>query len=71
VVDGKMEKTPVQVGLANLTTAEITTGLSPSDVIVVRALHGGTLEITLASCITKSEDLPGPDPSEGLLRLCG
>ena len=44
VVNGKMEKTPVRVGLANLTTAEITGGLSPSDVIVVRALHGASLE---------------------------
>lgn len=44
VVNGKIDKTPVHVGLANLTTAEITSGLSPSDVIVVRSLHGDSLE---------------------------
>lgn len=44
VVEGKLEKTPVKVGLANLINAEITAGLTPADVIVVRPLHGASLE---------------------------
>jgi HlyD family secretion protein len=44
VVNGKLEKTAVHVGLANLLNAEITAGLTPSDLIVVRALHGASLE---------------------------
>jgi len=44
VVDGKLEKTPVRVGLANLVDAEITGGLSTRDVIALRAVHGGTVE---------------------------
>ena len=44
VVDGKLEKTPVRVGLADLVDAEITSGLSTRDVIVLRAMHGGNLE---------------------------
>jgi len=44
VVNGRLEKTPVQVGLASLLDAEITRGLSATDVIVLRPLHGGDLE---------------------------
>jgi HlyD family secretion protein len=44
VVDGKLEKTLVSVGLANLVDAEITGGLSIRDVIALRAMHGGNLE---------------------------
>jgi HlyD family secretion protein len=44
VVNGKLEKTPVQVGLVNLLDAEITRGLTTSDVIVLRPLQGGELE---------------------------
>lgn len=44
VVDGKLEKTPVRVGMADLLNAEITGGLTPADVIVVRPLRGASLE---------------------------
>ena len=44
VVDGKLEKTPVQVGLATLLNAEIISGLTAADVIAVRPLHGASLE---------------------------
>ena len=44
VVSGKLDKTPVQVGLVSLLDAEITRGLTTNDVIVMRPLHGGELE---------------------------
>ncbi len=53
VVDGKLEKTAVKVGLANLSDAEITNGLTPQDVIVVRAPHGGSLENHMPAEVTR------------------
>lgn len=44
VVDGKLERTPVQVGLANLFDAEVTRGLTSRDVIVLRAPQGASIE---------------------------
>ncbi len=44
VVNGKLEKTPVRVGLASLLDAEITRGLTTNDVVVMRPLHGDELE---------------------------
>jgi HlyD family secretion protein len=53
VVDGKLEKTAVTVGLASLLEAEITGGLTPRDVIVTRAPHGGNLENHVRAEIVK------------------
>lgn len=44
VVDGKLARTPVQVGLVNLFDAEITSGLKESDAVVMHAMHGERLE---------------------------
>lgn len=43
VVDDKLVKTPVDVGLADLFHAEIISGLTARDVVVLRALHGDDL----------------------------
>jgi HlyD family secretion protein len=43
VVDNKLVKTPVRVGLASLLSAEILGGLTSSDVIALRAAHGEDL----------------------------
>ncbi len=43
VVDGRIEATPVKVGLVDLFRAEITSGLKPQDVLATRAVHGEVL----------------------------
>ena len=53
VVDDKLQKTPVRVGLASLLDAEITAGLRPSDVVVIRAVSGAALENDARVSISK------------------
>ena len=43
VIDGKLVRTPVQVGLVNLTRAEITGGLTEKDTIAVSAINNREL----------------------------
>lgn len=44
VVDGKLVRTPVRVGISNLFDAEITSGLREGDAVVMHAMHGERLE---------------------------
>jgi HlyD family secretion protein len=48
VVDGRLLRTPVRVGLVSLELAEITQGLTPQDVVAVSALSGSGLADHLA-----------------------
>jgi HlyD family secretion protein len=43
VIDGKLARTPVQVGLVNLTRAEITGGLTEKDIVAVSAINNREL----------------------------
>jgi HlyD family secretion protein len=48
IVGGRVERAPVEVGLVNLSYAEITSGLSPSDAVVVDAASGAPLSEGIA-----------------------
>jgi HlyD family secretion protein len=47
VIGGRLEKTPVQIGLVNAMRAEITSGLKSNDQVAVHALDGETLRNNL------------------------
>jgi HlyD family secretion protein len=53
VVDGRLRKTPVQVGLVNLLEAEIKSGLTDKDQIVTRAPHGGEIKDRVRANVVK------------------
>jgi len=48
VVDGKLVRTPVKVGLVNLTRAEITKGLTDKDTVALSATSNHELSNGLA-----------------------
>jgi HlyD family secretion protein len=47
VIDGKLRKADVTVGLANVSRAEVTSGLTPSDVLALHPMHGDNLSDNL------------------------
>jgi HlyD family secretion protein len=47
VIDGKLVRTPINIGLVDLQLVEVTSGLSPSDVVAVQALDEQPLSANL------------------------
>jgi multidrug efflux pump subunit AcrA (membrane-fusion protein) len=52
-VGDQLRRTPVETGLANAMTVEITRGLNAGDVVVLHADEDGTLEDGLRVSIAK------------------
>ena len=42
-IDGKLKRTPVETGLVNAMSAEITKGISPQDTVVLHAMNNREL----------------------------
>jgi HlyD family secretion protein len=64
VVDGKLQRTPVSVGIINLDRVEITRGVAENDVLAVNAVDNRTLQDGLSVRVGK----PGPAP-DGMMKL--
>ncbi len=48
VIDGKLVRTPVQVGVVNLTRVEIISGISEKDTVALNAMNSRDLSNGLA-----------------------
>ncbi len=53
VIDGKLARTPVHIGISDLFNAEVTAGLTANDVIAIKAPHGEGMTVNMRVTTTR------------------